>query len=97
MSRRANFILQGAEPVIWQTPGRVQYFRAENEPFIPGKPIAILITPDRRGQMGSQNAKSFCHAPTGSQLRRRGSKANRSFLQTERVVRLPERQQRHQS
>jgi hypothetical protein len=44
MSRRANFILQGAEPVIWQTPGRVQYFRAENEPFIPGKSAAPLIT-----------------------------------------------------
>ena len=37
MARRANFILQGSEPVIWQTPGRLQYFRAENEPFLPGK------------------------------------------------------------
>ncbi len=68
MSRRANFILQGAEPVIWQTPGRVQYFRAENEPFIPGKPTPDLITLTRRGQVGSQNAKSLCHAPTISKL-----------------------------
>lgn len=39
MSRKANFIIDGAEPAIWQTPGRLQYYRAENEPFLPGKQI----------------------------------------------------------
>jgi hypothetical protein len=27
--------LEGAHPPIWQTPGRLQYYRAENEPFLP--------------------------------------------------------------
>ena len=35
MARKARFILDGAEPVIAQTPGRLQYYRAENEPFLP--------------------------------------------------------------
>ena len=37
MAKRSPFILEGAHPVIWQTPGRLQYYRAENEPFLPGK------------------------------------------------------------
>ena len=31
------FILEGASPPVWQTPGRLQYYKAENEPFLPGK------------------------------------------------------------
>jgi hypothetical protein len=37
MTRKESFLLHGAEPCISQTPGRLQYYRAENEPFIPGK------------------------------------------------------------
>lgn len=32
-----SFIFEGSQPPIWQTPGRLQYYKAENEPWIPGK------------------------------------------------------------
>lgn len=35
LTAKGEAILKGASPPIWQTPGRVQYYRAENEPFIP--------------------------------------------------------------
>lgn len=35
MAQKCDNILAGAEPVIMQTPGRLQYYRAENEPFLP--------------------------------------------------------------
>ena len=35
LNKKAKFILEGAHPVIGQTPGRLQYYRAENEPFLP--------------------------------------------------------------
>jgi len=35
MAKRSPFLLDGAQPVIGQTPGRLQYYRAENEPFLP--------------------------------------------------------------
>jgi hypothetical protein len=37
MARGIPIDLTGVEPAIYQTPGRLQYYRAENEPFIPGK------------------------------------------------------------
>ena len=42
MARKSPIDLHGAEPAIMQTPGRLQYYRAENEPFIPGKPMMQL-------------------------------------------------------
>ncbi len=37
MARGIPVDLTGASPVIHQTPGRLQYYRIENEPFLPGK------------------------------------------------------------
>ena len=37
MNSRSSNLLMNAKPCIGQTPGRVQYYRAENEPFLPGK------------------------------------------------------------
>ena len=37
LAKRAPFMYENAHPVIGQTPGRLQYYRAENEPFLPGK------------------------------------------------------------
>jgi hypothetical protein len=37
MAHRVPFLLRKAKPLIHQTPGRVQYYKAENEPFLPGK------------------------------------------------------------
>jgi len=33
----APFLLDGPKPPTWQTPGRLQYYRAENLPYVPGK------------------------------------------------------------
>ena len=30
-------LLAGTEPPLWQTPGKVQYYKAEMEPYVPGK------------------------------------------------------------
>lgn len=29
------WVLEGCQPPVWQTPGRLQYYKAENEPFLP--------------------------------------------------------------
>ena len=38
LNRHAPFVLDGPKPPSWGTPGRLQYYRAENEVFLPGKP-----------------------------------------------------------
>ena len=30
-------LLNGTHPPLWQTPGKVQYYKAEMEPYVPGK------------------------------------------------------------
>ena len=37
LNKHMPFLLHGPKPPTWQTPGRVQYYRAENEVFLPGK------------------------------------------------------------
>ena len=37
MSKHTPFLLHGPKPPTWQTPGRLQYYRAENEVYLPGK------------------------------------------------------------
>ena len=44
MASRTKFPLSGVKPVIDQTPGRLQYYKAENEPFIPGKLLPPIAT-----------------------------------------------------
>ena len=39
---RKPFLFEGCQPPIWQTPGRLQYYKAENEPFIPGMFFLML-------------------------------------------------------
>lgn len=37
LNKHMPFILDGPKPPSWGTPGRLQYYRAENEVFLPGK------------------------------------------------------------
>lgn len=46
-----------AKPCISQTPGRVQYYRAENEPYLPGKLIVSDSGVFRRDQVENLNAR----------------------------------------
>lgn len=50
LNRFAPFVLDGAKPVTWQTPGRLQYYRAENEPFLPDEIKWKLRMPARFAQ-----------------------------------------------
>ncbi len=45
-NKHLPFLLHGLKPPTWQTPGRLQYYRAENEVYLPGMLIAptLLIT-----------------------------------------------------
>ena len=36
-NKHTPFLLAGPKPPSWQTPGRLQYYRAENEVYLPGK------------------------------------------------------------
>lgn len=47
MNKRAVFWLKGAHPFINQTPGRLQYYKAENEPFIPDNVKWAIRMPTR--------------------------------------------------
>ena len=55
------FILEGASPPVWQTPGRLQYYKAENEPFLPGKSSHSHSPNCRRGQVGNPTAIGTSH------------------------------------
>lgn len=35
MGRKSAPFLKGTEPPIWQTPGKLQYYKAEMEPYVP--------------------------------------------------------------
>lgn len=35
-NKHTPFLLAGPKPPTWQTPGRLQYYRAENEVYLPG-------------------------------------------------------------
>jgi len=37
LNKHLPFLLHGPKPPTWQTPGRLQYYRAENEVYLPGK------------------------------------------------------------
>jgi hypothetical protein len=37
MGAKTGPILNGTHPPLWQTPGKVQYYKAEMEPYVPGK------------------------------------------------------------
>lgn len=53
--RPGRFLMQ-KHPFIEQTPGRHQYYKAENEPFIPGKfdhPVKMCF---REHQVGHSHA-----------------------------------------
>jgi len=47
LSKKGPHIFEGVKPPIWQTPGRVQYYRAENEPFLPSSVKWDLRYPTR--------------------------------------------------
>ena len=40
--KHVPFLLHGPKPPTWQTPGRVQFYRAENEVYLPGKQTEIF-------------------------------------------------------
>jgi hypothetical protein len=41
------FLLHGPKPPTWQTPGRVQYYRAENEVYLPDEIKWQIRMPER--------------------------------------------------
>ena len=43
--KHVPFLLHGPKPPSWQTPGRLQYYRAENEVYLPGKFKSNFLTP----------------------------------------------------
>jgi hypothetical protein len=47
MNSRSSNLLMNAKPCIGQTPGRVQYYRAENEPFLPDEIKWKISMPER--------------------------------------------------
>ena len=47
MAKKDTFPLYGCGPVIDQTPGRLQYYRAENEPFLPDSVKWAIRMPNR--------------------------------------------------
>ena len=47
MSRKAPFMFPLCKPAIDQTPGRLQYYRAENEPFLPDSVKWAIRMPSR--------------------------------------------------
>ena len=42
LNKHMPFLLHGPKPPTWQTPGRVQYYRAENEVYLPGKQTILF-------------------------------------------------------
>ncbi len=42
-NKHTPFLLAGPKPPTWQTPGRLQYYRAENEVYLPGKSLYATI------------------------------------------------------
>lgn len=52
MSKMGGALLQDEKPIIDQTPGRLQYFKAENEPFVPGNIGSFLIRLCREREVG---------------------------------------------
>lgn len=62
MNSRSSNLLMNCKPCIGQTPGRIQYFRAENEPFLTGKkPMVVLTLLYRRGQVENFDAGADRH------------------------------------
>ena len=70
-NKHMPFLLHGPKPPTWQTPGRVQYYRAENEVYLPGKQAKIFTSEHlftrvvnfyRRDQMANQDAREDCYA-----------------------------------
>ena len=47
MDKKAEFMLKGQTYAIQQTPGKLQYYRAENEPFLPDSVKWAIRMPDR--------------------------------------------------
>ena len=47
MDKKSEFILKGKSYTISQTPGKLQYYRAENEPFLPDSVKWAIRMPDR--------------------------------------------------
>jgi len=50
MSKMGGALLQNEKPIIDQTPGRLQYYKAENEPFVPENVKWAIRMPDRYAQ-----------------------------------------------
>ena len=44
LNKTVPFLLDGPKPPTWQTPGRLQYYRAENEVYLPGKQTFSTVT-----------------------------------------------------
>jgi hypothetical protein len=47
LNKKSGQFLTGFTPPIWQTPGRLQYYKAENEPFIPDQIKWAVRMPNR--------------------------------------------------
>ena len=68
MNSHAPFLFEGPKPPTWQTPGRLQYYRAENEIFLPGKSTFIrsfltpYLTDYSRDQVENSDAQLDGHA-----------------------------------
>jgi len=53
---RKPFIFEGCQPPLWQTPGRLQYYKVENEPFIPDE-IKWEIRYPKRWAVSEENLR----------------------------------------
>lgn len=62
LNRHLPFLLDGPKPPSWQTPGRLQYYRAENEVYLPGKSPRFLLIRYfyRRDQVAAAHAGEVC-------------------------------------
>jgi len=47
LAKKGQDLLNRATPPIWQTPGRLQYYKAENEPFVPDQIKWAVRMPNR--------------------------------------------------
>ena len=47
--------MAGTHPPMWQTPGKLQYYRAEMEPYVPGKdnssPLSLTVSDEIKWQL----------------------------------------------
>ena len=54
---KKNKFMTVSHPFIDMTPGRLQYYKAENEPFIPGRHQQSITCVCREYQMGRAHAR----------------------------------------